>query len=147
MPSAVGGVEADVTVELSPLGSAVQICVGEGFISLPKPWSPGSFVDAPSASFWPMLLVQERGDVVWNMQLRLPLRRRCYPRIGEPKYGVLLRRRLESYQTWYRVWHLLSFGSRVNHCVSSASVKARRQFTATAKVHVDDVRHGHASIN
>jgi len=31
MPSAVGGVEADVTVELSPLGSEVQIHATEGF--------------------------------------------------------------------------------------------------------------------
>lgn len=61
MPSAVGGVggvEADVTVELSPLGSDEQICAGEAFttcmqvcISLPKPRPPGSFVNAPSASF------------------------------------------------------------------------------------------------
>jgi hypothetical protein len=71
MPSAVGGVEADVTVELSPLGPDMQKCVEEAStsISLPKPRPPGSFVSAPSASFRPMLLVQERGDVVWNMQV------------------------------------------------------------------------------
>lgn len=51
MPSAVGCVEADVTVELTPLESDMQICVKESFISLPKPWPPGSFVNAPSASF------------------------------------------------------------------------------------------------
>lgn len=77
MPSAVGGVggvEADVTVELSPLGSEVQIHATEGFILLPKPWPPGVLQTRLALPF--DLCILSKSAAMWSGT-------------SQSKYGVL----------------------------------------------------------